>query len=239
MTASPDLSLQRTARVTGLLFLLSLFVPMLNWVLVNAKVIVPGNADETLRRVLAHGGLFRLGLVGDLVTAAIAVGLALGLYVLLKPVHRSWSQVAFGLKMVEGVLMAAIALGNFAVFLVVSEPGMVTGLGVGQMGHLAGLFFLTRMPLAAIPMFFLGLNFTIFLSLLYRSGYVPKWLAAFGVVSYLLILKYSLLTLLLPDLASIVAIQSLCWAPSCLFELVIGIWLLTKGVFSMEGVVDA
>jgi hypothetical protein len=225
---SSELFQQRIARVTGVLFLLSLFVPMLNWVLVNAKLIVPGNADETFRRVVAQGGLFRLGLVGDLWTAGIAVGLATGLYLLLRPVHRGWALAAFGLKLVEGVLMAAIALGNSAVFLVASEPGMATA--APGLGHFVGELFLTRMPLAAFPMFFLGWNFAIFLSLLYRSGLVPRWLAGFGVVSYVLILVYSLLTLLLPEVASVVAIQSLCWAPSCLFELAIGGWLLTKGV---------
>jgi hypothetical protein len=101
---------------------------------------------------------------------------------------------------------------------------------LGQIETLVGLVFNTRMSIAAVAMVFLGLNFTVFLSLLYKSKYVPAPLAGFGAFSYLLILVYALLTMALPDWAAVLVIQSVCWAPSCVFELTIGIWLLSKGL---------
>ena len=41
---------------------------------------------------------------------------------------------------------------------------------------------------------------------------------------------YALITILSPNYASILIIQVICWAPSCIFELIIGMWLLVKGV---------
>jgi hypothetical protein len=225
-----DVKLGRTAKVAGGMFLLSLLVPMLNWTLINAKFIAPGNAVETVRRVLANEGLFRVGLVNDLLTSAIALVLALTLYLLLKTVNKPWAQLALGLKATEGMLMAVIALGNFAVLLVINQPAFLTAADLAQARGLAGMFLNTRMTLAAVPMLFLGLDFTVFLSLLYKSKYVPGMLAGFGVFSYALILIYALLTLLLPNVAAILAVQTACWAPSCLFELVMGTWLLTKGI---------
>jgi hypothetical protein len=218
------------ARAAGAFFLLSLLVPMLNWTLINSKLIVPDNPVETARRVLAHDGLFRLGLVNDLVTSVIAVLLGWTLYRLLESVHRSWALLAFALKAIEGVLLAVVALGNFAVLLVFRDPALVSNPALAQVQELAGLVFDTRMTLAAVPMLFLGLDFTVFLTLLHKSGFVPRRLAGFGVLSYALILVYALLTLLFPGVAAILVVQSLCWAPSCLFELAIGAWLLTKGV---------
>jgi Domain of unknown function (DUF4386) len=70
----------------------------------------------------------------------------------------------------------------------------------------------------------------VLLFLLFKSKYVPGILSGFGVISYTLILIYAFLTILLPNLASILIIQIFCWAPSCIFELIIGLWLLIKGV---------
>ena len=226
---SSPADLQKIARSTGIFFLLSLFVPMLNWTLVNAQLIVPADPAETARRVLAHGTLFRLGLVNDLLTSVIAFVLAWSLYQLLMAVHEPWALLALGLKTMEGMLMATIALVHLAVFLMVTDPSL-TSADLLPIQKLTGLFFNTRMSLASVPMFFLGLDFTVFLTLLHKSGYVPRWLAGFGVFSYALILIYALLTLLAPGVAAILLVQSLCWAPSCLFELGIGVWLLTKGV---------
>jgi hypothetical protein len=219
---------KRITKFAGISFLLSLFVPMLNWILVNSKIIVLINPSETLNRVRAYELLFRIGLVNDFLTSVIAIVLAVILYILLNRVNKAWALIAFSLKTIEGVLMATISLCNLAVFLVVVDPGFRQITEPVQI--LAGIFFNTRMPLASVPMLFLGLNFTIFLSLLYKSNYVPRTLAGFGVVSYMLILGYSILTLLLPQIASNLIIQSVCWAPSCLFELIIGIFLITKGI---------
>jgi hypothetical protein len=103
---------------------------------------------------------------------------------------------------------------------------------------LAGQFLNMRMTKAAIPMLFLGLNFTVFLSLLYQSKYVPRLLAGFGVLAYASIFVYALLTLTFPHVAVNLVLQSMAWAPSCVFELAIGIWLLTKGI-RCPGIVEA
>jgi hypothetical protein len=203
---------------------------MLNWVFVNSRFVVAANAAETVRRVAANEGLFRLGIVNDLLTAVIALGLALTLYLMLRSVNRGLALLALLLKVTEGVLLAATALGYFVALLILKGHAAAPAVELGQMQVLVGLAFNTRMAIAAVPMVFLGLNFTIFLSLLYKSKYVPASLAGFGVFSYLLIFFYALLTMLFPDWAAILVIQSVCWAPSCVFELTIGIWLLGKGL---------
>jgi len=218
------------ARVTGCLFLLSFFLPMLNWILVNSRFVVAADAAEAARRVAANEGLFRLGIVNDLLTAVIALGLALTLYRMLRSVNRSLALLALLLKATEGGLLAAIALGNFVALLIWKGHAAAPAVELGQMQALVGLVFNTRMSVAAVPMVFLGLNLTVFLSLLYKSKYVPAFLAGFGVFSYLLILVYALLTMSFPDWAAILVIQSVCWAPSCLFEIAIGIWLLSRGI---------
>ena len=225
-----DMSKRLTARVTGSMFLISLLVPMLNWVFVTSKFIVADKVIDTARNILANEFLFRLGVVNELITSVVAVVLALALYLLLKPVNKNLALLALLLKLTEAILLAVIALSDFISLLFLKEQ---TALGVSQpeqMQALIGLFINMSMSITSIPMVFLGLNLMLFLYLLYKSEYVPSILAGFGILSYTLIFIYALLTILFPNYAALIIIQSICWAPSCLFELTIGIWLLLKGV---------
>jgi len=79
------------------------------------------------------------------------------------------------------------------------------------------------------PWYFLA-QFNGIFYLLFKSKYVPGILACFGIFSYALIFIYALITILLPNYAAIMVIQIFCWAPSVLFELMIGLWLLIKGI---------
>ena len=49
-----DTSQQRAARVAGFMFLLSLIVPSLNWILVTSKFIVAENVLATANNIMAN-----------------------------------------------------------------------------------------------------------------------------------------------------------------------------------------
>jgi putative Mn2+ efflux pump MntP len=60
-----------------------------------------------------------------------------------------------------------------------------------------------------------------------RESDLPRILAAFGIFSFLLMLIVSFANILLPNYAAMV---EFAFAPAALFEIVIGLWLLIKGV---------
>jgi len=226
----PVSSLDRTARISGLMFLLSLVVPTLGWTQALAKLVVPGNVVETGRNVAAHPLLFRAGILGEILTSIVVLVLASALYRLLESVDRPLASMALHLKLVEGGLWAVIALGHVAALRAVTEQGASAVLSRGEMGAMVGLLLVSHMPLTAVPGVFLGLSLVVFLSLLFRSGYVPRGLAAFGVLSYALVFLYDSLLIASPSCAANVAVQVVGWGPSVLFELVAGPWLLLRGV---------
>ncbi len=225
-----DASLSRIARIAGLLFLFSLIVPLLNWIFVLSKFIVAENAIDTAHTILANELLFRIGIINDLITSAVVVVLALALYIILKSVNKNLALLALFLKLTEAILLAVIALGSFIALLILNGQASLTVFEPEQIQALVGLFLNARMSVSAIPMVFLGLNLMVFLYLLFKSKYVPRILAGFGILSYALIFIYALITILSPNYATIMIIQIISWAPSCLFEVIIGVWLLFKGV---------
>jgi hypothetical protein len=223
-------SLNKTAKVAGAMFLLSLLIPMLNWVFVLSKFIVPDNAIATAKNIVTNDLLFRIGIANQLLTSVIAIALSLALYAMLKHINKNLALLALILKLTEAILIAVIALGDFVALLVLNSHSSLTVFGPNQIPALIGLFVNIHISVTAIPMIFLGLNLMVFLYLLYRSHFVPKILAVFGIVSYALIFLYALITVLSPNYASILLIQTICWAPSCCFELMIGLWLLIRGI---------
>lgn len=225
-----DISQQRVASVAGLMFLLSLMVPLLNWVLVTSKFIVKENVLATANNIIASESLFRMGIVNELITATAAIVLALSLYIILKSINKNLAQLALFLKLTEGVLIAVIALGKYVALLFLNGQASLAVIEPEQVQALIGLFLNATMTVSAIPMVFLGMNLVVFLYLLFKSKYVPGILSGFGILSYVLIFIYALLTIVSPDYASVLIINIICWAPSCVFELIIGLWLLFKGL---------
>jgi hypothetical protein len=70
----------------------------------------------------------------------------------------------------------------------------------------------------------------LFSYLFFKSKYIPKILAGFGIISFGLIFIQSLLFILAPEYAAMPINQIIFWAPSGLFEIIIGLWLLIKGI---------
>ena len=74
-------------------------------------------------------------------------------------------------------------------------------------------------------MVFIGAGSVIFLHLFYKSGYIPRWLSVFGITAFSFVLLESLILQLYP-------MQSWIFpgALAIIFEIVIGLWLMLKGV---------
>ncbi len=203
------------------MLLLSLIVPALNWALVLSRFAAARSEGETAHEILRNELLFRVGVVGELTTSAVAAMLALALYVLLQSVGKDLALLALLLKLVESTLWAVIALGHLA--------ALVTLRGASEQARaIVGVLLREQVTLNAVPGLALGLGSVVFLYLLVRSKYVPRTLAGFGVLSYALVFLSNLLAMTSPDHATIGS--QMAWgAPSVVSELAIGSWLLVRG----------
>jgi hypothetical protein len=223
-------ALKKVAKITGLLFLLNLLVPLLNWTLVLSKLIVTENAIDTVQNILDNKFLFRINIINELLISVIVTALAVALYILLKSVNRNLALLALFLKLTESMLWAVIALGHAAVLPILTEQNTLKGVAPEQIQALVGHFLNAHMSITAIPGIFLGMNLVLFLYLLFKSNLVPKILAGFGVFSYGLIFMYDLSMVIVPMYSEIMIVQIFGWGPSIFFEIMIGLWLLIKGV---------
>ena len=224
-----DISQRKAARVAGFMFLFILTDVILNWV-VFSKFIVANNVMATATNIMTNELLFRVGIANELILAVCAVVLAMALYITLKPVNRNLALLALLWKAAEGIIIAVIALLNFIALQIINGKASLSVFEPEHLQALAGLFINMHDALYSIPMVFLGLNLTLFSFLFYKSKYIPGMIAGFGILSYSLVFIYAYVNIMFPGFPGM-----FLTVPSIFFELIIGIWLLFKGIKVQQG----
>ncbi len=111
MTISTIDDSQRTAaKVAGLSCLLTMaIVVFANYGLLN-PLIVPGDAAQTARNIVAHERQFRIAVTCFLIYSAGVVALLTALYVILRPVNRGLALVGALFRLVFALLWLLTAL---------------------------------------------------------------------------------------------------------------------------------
>jgi len=229
-----DTSQRKAVKIAGFMFLFAFIIPTLNWALVLSKFNVAGDALATAKNIMADTFLFRLGISVELLMAIGLVVLGLALYVVLKSVNKHLALLALVLKLVEATLMGVTVLLPFIALESAQAAASATTLTQEQLQMPLGLLFNAHTAITAVPMVFLGLDMMLFCYLFLKSNYIPRLLAGFGILSFFLILVQSLLFILAPAYAEMPINQIIFWAPSGLFEIVIGLWLLIKGINTQQ-----
>jgi len=224
------MSQHKAAKVAGFMFLFAFIVPTLNWALVLSGFNVEKDALATANNIMGNELLFRIGIAIELIMSVGLIVLALALYVILKPVNRNLSLLALLLKIVEATLMAVTVLVAFIALQFLNEEAYRAYFTLEQLQFPIGSIFNSHTAIASIPMVFLGLDMMIFCYLFFKSKYIPRMLAGFGILSFALILIHAIMFILTPEYATIPVNQIIFWTPSGLFEIIIGIWLLLKGL---------
>jgi len=225
-----DTSQRKAAKVAGVMFLFSLIVPSLNWAFILSKLVVAENVIATANNIMANEFQFRIGISIELIMSVGLIVLGLALYIVLKPVNKNLALLALLLKLVEATMAAGIVLVSFIALQVLNGGAYITIFTPEQLQVPVGLILNVHTAVFSIPMVFLGLDMMIFSYLFFKSKYIPRILASFGILSFALIFIHALMFILAPNYATMPINQVIFWAPSGIFEIIIGIWLLSKGL---------
>lgn len=223
-----DRSQQRAARVAGLAFLVSLFAVVASSFGVFFRVIVPDDALESAHRILANERLFRLATAGEIINCVALVVLIVASYVVLRPVNWNLALLAAVGRLVEVFTWVLVVLNNFMALHVLSDPLYARVFGRDHVPALAQLY-LNGFDQYYVGLLFWSLAITIGSYLWFRSKYIPRSLAVFGLISAVWCAFCTIVYYIFPGFADVV---NLWWfdTPMVLFELALSVWLLVKGV---------
>src|SRR5438046_208911 len=228
-TARIDNSPRTAATVAGIVGLLGFALVVFgNYVLLE-PLIVPRNAADTARNILAHQTQFRIALICFITYGIGAIVLLTALYVVFAPVNRGLALAGALFRLVFAILwliaplnsLAALRFLGDASYLKVFEPDRLQALARVQ---IAGSFddYYVGLP-------FFGLAATICAWLWLQSTYIPRGLSTFGVIASAWCVLCAFLYLIFPNFNKIVN-DYIFDSPMALFELAVSIWLLVKGL---------
>jgi len=216
--------MQKYARIAGILFLLSIIGGGLGEFYIPSKLIVSGNATATANNIRQFDFLFRLGFATYLIEGICDVALSWITYVLLRPVHKNLALLAAFFGLVSTAVFAVAELFYFAPLFILNGVGLQT-FSPGQLDSLALLSLRFYGYGGMLFVVFYGIATAIRGYLIFRSGYLPKFIGILlGIGGAGFILK-SFTLALAPTYSSGVLLL-----PMSLGGVTLLVWLLVKGI---------
>jgi hypothetical protein len=230
MTApAVDESQRKAARVVGFSYLLALPPAVFAEFYVRTRLIAFDNAAQTAQNIVAHERLFRLGTASNLTVFAIDAVLIMALYVVLMPVNRTLALLATGWGLIETAILIVVTLSDFAVLRILSGADYLRAFEPNHLHALARLSVSAHADAYNVGLVLAGLRSTIFCYLWFTSRFIPRALAAWGMVASVLMGASAFSFIIFPELAKVVGVE-VYGAPIFLFELTMGFWLLVRGL---------
>ena len=223
---------QRTAAtVIGILYPLQMATGIFGEVFARGRLIVRGDAARTAENIMGAEGLFRLSIVGDLVTYILVMVLTWALYVLLRPVNKNLALLGAFFRLSELAVLCIATVNSLVVLRLLSGAAYLTTFEPDQLRSLVMLAYQTQGLGMSVGFVLLGFGSAIFAYLLLRSRYIPRVLAGLGIFGALLLSIGTLAVILFPGLGAIGMTYML---PMGLYEVTLGFWLLIKGIREPE-----
>ena len=218
-------SLNKNARVAGLLYILSSLFGLVRLIYIPNTLIVHGNAAATANNIAGHELLFRFGIVSYLLCNALWIFAILALYRLLKGVDQALAV----LMVVIGLMATPISFVNSAndiAALLFARGDFLSVFDKAQREALVMLFLNLHHQLD-LAWQLLGVFFIPFGLLVYKSRFLPRILGVWLIVACFAYLALSLTGLLFPAYED----QVIKFAQPVLFaEVAMMLWLAIMGV---------
>jgi hypothetical protein len=224
---SDERILRRYAKLAGLMYLLTnaaaIFAQQL-----SGRFIASNDPGATAGNITGSLSLFRLTLALELLTVAGTIALFVALYVVLREVNRNLALLAAFWRLAENCILAGMTFTTFAAVELISGRPYMQAADAEQLQVL--MYALLRVHLYGfqVGFLFLGLGSAAFSYLWLKSGYIPRWIAAWGIFASLIMAVVALIVIVYPPFYGMVTMAYM--APMAIYEIGLGLWLLVRGI---------
>lgn len=225
-TANIETSLIVYARLAGLAYVLIILIGIFSVSYIETSLVVAGDDAATVNNLLANQLRFRIGVLSEILMFVLVILLSLALYVILKRVDKNLALLALLWRIGEAIIGGGVAvLSGIVPLLLLNRE---SALNAEQLQPLVGLFLAVRGAGLDVVLIFVGVGGTLFCYLFFKSKLIPRILASWGMLTYMSMLILAIVSILVPDILE--STKMIFYAPGGLFEIIIGLWLLIKGV---------
>jgi hypothetical protein len=219
---------QRYARAGGVLYLAIIVLGAFAEGFVANRLIVSGDAATTAANILASPELWRLGVAADLIVVLFAVPLLWIEYLLLRPVSKQLVLLAVLFNLVSLAVESISKLFLIVVMPTLNNAEFLKAFAPHQLQILANLALRSHDIAFNIALIFFGFTCLVNGYLIFRSGYLPKFVGILMQIAGLSYLVACFAALFAPAFADLITPAILL--PPLIGESSFCLWLLLKGV---------
>ncbi len=173
---SLEQSPQVYARLWGVLYLLVIVFGGFAEGFVTDKLIVTGNVAASAQNILASPGLWSLGVAANLLVVVFAIPQLWIEYLFLSKVNKSLMQLSLLLGVVSLAVEAVSKVFLLLILPMLKSPDYLTAFDAHQMQVLANLALKSHNAAFNIALIFFGLACLVNGYLIFKSGYLPKFI---------------------------------------------------------------
>jgi hypothetical protein len=216
-------TVNKTSRLLGVAFLLQFVTSFASAMFLRATWYVTGNMSATLLKIASNPSMLRVNILFDMLTALGVIFLGAMLFITLRKQNEKMALTALGFYILEAALLATSRLATFSLLRLSQEYAAA--------GHAADLTLLGQIAFDSMEFVGSGLHMLafclgglLFYYLLDRARIVPRVLSLWGLIAVLPFVIGAPLAVMGYE------VPMAFYLPYVPFELVIGIWILVKGI---------
>jgi hypothetical protein len=230
-------SLKNISTIAGIGYLFIFITGIFSNFFVLESLIVPGDVTTTANNITDNDFLFRIGILSFIIMVVWDVVLAWALYVLLKPVNENLSLLSGWLRLVNSTIFGIALYNLFSILQISNGAEYLNALGTDYMHTQVMLFFDAFNYTWLIGLVFFAIHLFVLGFLIFKSGYMPKFLGILLIIAAIGYLIDSLANFLLSNYSDYKNLFMLIViVPGIIGELSLTFWLLFKGVKLPESI---
>ena len=214
------------ARIAGINYIIVILIGICCVNFIFSKLIVPGNITDTINNISDNRSLFSIGVAFEIIMYLLVILLSGSLYITLKIIDKNLALLALLFRFGEALVgTVTTILGGLIPILIIKSGSELSS---NQLQTLITIFTDIRAAGLDVVLVFIGIGGTLFFYLFLKSKYIPKILSYWGILTYLTMLILSLSSIVIPNFPE--SVKMIFFIPGALFEIIIGLWLVIKGI---------
>lgn len=218
-------SRKKVTRLAGVVYLIWIMTGLYSIYFIPSRIQLEGDVDVVADSILSHEFLFRTGMVNGLISVALWVLMVMIFYRLFRSVDQGQARLLFALVIVQ-VPIGFVMEGFNLTTLMILKGEALTTLDPGQRQNLAALFLRINDYIVAMLTLFWGLWLLPLGMLVYRSGFLPRFLGVWLIINGVALVILFFTGLLVPQYKDLMFTIAL---PAMFGEVAFMLWLLIKG----------
>ncbi|MEQ8338099.1 MAG: DUF4386 domain-containing protein [Cyclobacteriaceae bacterium] len=175
-------------RITGLMYLLVIICAGFSQGYVRGTLVIPGDAAATALNITSNEGLFRLGLVTDLIAFLLDAAISVMFYQLLKPAGKTLALISSAFRLLAHPAIGALNLLNhYMAVHVLSGAEFLSSFDQAQLQTISLIFMDAHKYGYLLAGGFFAVNCLLLGVSIFKSGMIPR---VFGILMALAAMGY-------------------------------------------------